>query len=102
MNQASLTPSRTISESIELTSVPVVKQCNSQYSCVQSALAEKPMYCPIFLNELAPEDRHQRKNWVAGLQLEFPTMMYHFMHGNNLGTLQFLWNTPIEGGGFYG
>lgn len=56
------------------------------------------MHCLIFLNELAPEDRHQRKNWIAGLKLEFPAMMYRFMHGNNLGTLTFVWKTS-EGGG---
>ena len=56
LNQSSLTPSRTISESIELTCVPVVKQCDSQYTAVQASLEEKDMYCPIFLNEFAPED----------------------------------------------
>ena len=61
-------------------------------------LLDKPMYCPIFLNELAPDDRYQRKNWVAGLKLEFPVMMYRFMHGNNLGTMIFLWKTPDTGG----
>ena len=25
-------------------------------------------------------------------------MMYRFMHGNNLGTLVFVWNVPKEGG----
>lgn len=98
LNQSSLTPARTISESIELTCVPVVKQCDSRYTAVQASLEEKAMYCPIFLNELAPEDRHQRRNWIAGLTLEFPAMMYRFMHGNNFGTLVFLWKTPKEGG----
>ena len=98
INQSLLTPARTISESIELTCVPVVKQCDSRYSIVQAALEEKAMYCPVFLNELAPEDRHQRRNWVAGLRLTFPVMMYRFMHGNNLGTLIFIWKSPVEGG----
>ena len=98
MNQSSLTPARTISESIELTCVPVVKQCDSRYTKVHAALEQKAMYCPIFLNEFAPDDRHQRRNWIAGLKLEFPAMMYRFMHGNKLGTLFFLWKTPKEGG----
>ena len=93
-----MTPARTITESIELTCIPVIDRCDSCYSQVQESLENKPMYCPIFLNELAPEDRHQRKNWIAGLKLEFPAMMYRFMHGNNLGTLTFVWKTS-EGGG---
>lgn len=86
---SSLTPTRTISESIEFVCVPVVNKCDSCYSAVQASLEKQPMYSLVFLNEFAPEDRHQRKNWVAGLKLEFPAMLYHFMHGNNLGTLTF-------------
>ena len=85
-------------ESIELTCIPVIDRCDSCYSQVQESLENKLMHCLIFLNELAPEDRHQRKNWIAGLKLEFPAMMYRFMHGNNLGTLTFVWKTS-EGGG---
>ena len=98
VNQASLTPARTISESIELVPVEVVSQCSSQYADIQTALSTKPMYTPVFANDFAPEDRHQRKNWFAGLKLVSPSMMYRFMHGNNLGTLVFVWNVPKEGG----
>ena len=95
---SSLTPTRTISESIELICIPVVNKCDSCYSAVQASLKKHPMYSPIFLNDFAPDDRHQCKNWVAGLKLEFPAMLYCFMHGNNLGTLTFVWKTT-EGGG---
>ena len=95
---SSLTPTRTISESIELVCVPVVNKCDSYYSVVQASLLKHPMYSPIFLNDFAPDDRHQRKNWVAGLKLEFPAMLYRSVHGNNLGTLTFVWKTT-EGGG---
>ena len=98
LNQSSLTPARTISESIELTYVPVVEECDSRYTAVQASLEEKAMYCPMFVNEFAPKDRHQRRNWIAGLTLQCPAMMYRFMHGNNLGTLVFLWKIPAEGG----
>ena len=94
----SLTPARTISKSIELIPIPVVRQCVSSYTSIQKSLKEKAFYSPIFLNEFAPDDRHQSKNWIAGLKLEFPGMMYRFMHGNNLGTLVFVWRTPKAGG----
>ena len=96
--RSSLTPPRSISESIELLPIQVVHQCKPQYLKVQQILMEKEMYSPIFLNELAPDDCHERKNWLVGMQLDFPTMMYRFMHGNNLGTLAFLWRTPQLGG----
>ena len=95
---SSLTPTRTISESIELACVPVVSECDSCYSVVQASLEKQPMYSPIFLNEFAPDDRHQRKNWVAVLKLEFPAMLYRFMHDNNLGTLTFVWKADDGGG----
>ena len=61
VNQASLTPARTISESIELVPVEVVSQCSSQYADIQTALSTKPMYTPVFANDFVPEDCHQRK-----------------------------------------
>ena len=59
VNQASLTPARTISESITLILVEVVSQCSSQYADIQTALSTKPMYTPVFANDSAPEDHHQ-------------------------------------------
>ena len=50
---SSLTPTRTISESIELNGVPVVSKCDSCYSVVQASLEKQPMYSLIFLNEFA-------------------------------------------------
>ena len=45
---SSLTPIRTISESIELVRVPVVNKCDSCYSAVQASLEKHPMNSPIF------------------------------------------------------
>lgn len=98
VNRSSLTPCRTISESIELFPVPVVTHCKPEYSRIQQIILDKDHYQPILLSEFAPDDRHARKNWLSQLQLEVPAMMYRFMHGNNLGTLAFLWKTPKEGG----
>ena len=98
INQGSLTPCRSISESIQLQHIPVIELYKPQYSKLQQLLLGKGFYEPIFLNEYAPEDRHARKNWFCGLELGVPTMLYRFMHGNNLGTLNFLWKTPMHGG----
>ena len=89
--QGSLTPCRSISESIQLQHLPVTELYKPQYSKLQQLLLGKGFYDPIFLNEYAPEDHYARKNWFCGLELGVPTMLYRFMHGNNLGTLNFLW-----------
>ena len=44
-----------------------------------------------FANDFSPDDRFQRKNWFANFKLAIPCMLYRFMHGNNLGTLSFVW-----------
>ena len=51
---SSLTPARTISESIELICIPVIDRCDCCYSQVQESLENKPMYCPIFFKWVGP------------------------------------------------
>ena len=55
----SLTP---VSESLELVPLQVVDKCKLDYQSIEEALVLKDVYCPIFANEFAPEDRFQRKN----------------------------------------
>ena len=40
--------------------------------------------------------RYVRKHWLDKLQLEVPIQMYRFSHGNNLGTLNFVWRLPSD------
>ena len=40
--------------------------------------------------------RYLRKRWLDKLQLEFPIQMYRFSHGNNIGTITFVWRLPSD------
>ena len=75
---------------LPVTSGPVL----SEYGVLEEKLRLLPMYEPIFVNEYAPEDRYSRRNWFAKLALPYPTCMYRYAYGNNLGTLTYIWKIP--------
>ncbi len=72
----SLTPARTISESLELLPIPVVDKCKTVYEKIEEELRLISMHEPIFANDFAPDDRFQRKNRFSGMKLAIPCMMY--------------------------
>jgi hypothetical protein len=45
------------------------------YSHLEEKLGDTPVYNPIYVNELAPHDRYQRRKWISGIQLSFPIML---------------------------
>ena len=78
-----------------LTTLPAFKgPVPSQYREVEQKLVEAPMYKPLFLNDLAPSDRFERRKWLFGMCLPFDTMLYKFAYGNHLGTLLYGWKVP--------
>ena len=77
---------------LPVTSGPVL----SEYDVLEEKLRLLPLYEPIFVNEYAPEDRYSRRNWLAKLALPYPTCMYRYAYGNNLGTLTYIWKI-LEG-----
>ena len=54
------------------------------------------MYEPIFVNEFAPSDLYERRKWVSGIKVSFPIMLYKYVYGNHLGTLNQIcaWKIP--------
>ena len=40
------------------------------------------------------QKRYSRRNWLAKLALPYPTCMYRYAYGNNLGTLTYIWKIP--------
>lgn len=66
------------------------------YSPFEEKLRNTPLYEPIFVNELAPQDRYQRRKWIAGIELSFPIMLYKYVYGNHLGTLVYAWRIPTD------
>lgn len=56
-----------------------------------------PLYEPLYVNDLAPPDRYQRRRWISGIKLSFPIMLYKYAYGNHIGTLIYAWKVPNDG-----
>ncbi len=69
---------------------------SSVYSHFEEKLRGTPVYEPIFINELAPHDRYERRKWISGIELSFPIMLYKYVYGNHLGTLVYAWRIPED------
>ena len=72
--------------------VPVLEE----YYTLHQLLLATSFYQPIFLNDLAPRERYDRRKWLSGIQLPFPIMLYRFAYGNHLGTLCYAWKIPDD------
>ena len=65
---------------------------------LKAKLLELPLYEPLFLNDMAPIDRYQRRKWLAELAFPSPSCcIIKYSYGNNLGTLVYAWKIPIDG-----
>lgn len=87
---------RQVEENILLEVRPSVLQCDPTYSEIQAKLCSLPPYEPVFVNDYSPPDRYVRKHWLEKLVLEFPVKLYRFSHGNNVGTMIFIWRLPLD------
>ena len=61
---------------------------------LEQKLSSLPLYQPLFLNDIAPADRFDRRKWLSGLFFPFATMIYKYAYENNLGTLTYAWRIP--------
>ena len=90
-------PVRVISDVIE---VRILEASNAtiseRYVPLLNLLSEKANYEPIFLNDIAPSDRYQRRHWLDKLDLPFRTMLYRCPYGNHLGVVSFIWKIPDD------
>ena len=68
----------------------------SHYQELEAELLKLPLYEPLFLNDIAPVDRYQRRKWFSEVTLPFPIMLYKYAYGNNLGTLVYAWRIPLD------
>ena len=53
-----------------------------------------PLYQPLFLNDIAPVDRLERRRWLSGISLPFPIIFYKYAYGNNAGILVYARRIP--------
>ena len=90
-------PIRSVDQSISVFTVAEVDgPTKSEYTELEEVMLSKEFYDPVFLNDLSPKERYQRRHWLENLHLQFPIMMYRFAYGSSIGTLCFAWRVPGE------
>ena len=90
----SIDPARTPSDHMIVTVHEASDSVPREYQQLQDSLGDT--YEPIHLEELAPEDRFERRAWLDHVALSVPFVMYCYQHGNFKGTEHFLWHIPHE------
>ena len=72
------------------------KEITPVYAPLIDALQMQPDYSVVFLQDYAPIDRFQCRQWLQKLQVPFNSMMYTYAHGNSFGSLRFIWKCGEE------
>ena len=84
-------------DNASLITLPVTEGLTpSMYSELKQKLEYLPLYKTLYVNDIAPCDRYERRKWVNGIQLSFPIMLYKYAYGNHLGTLLYAWHIPVD------
>ena len=69
----------------------------ARYKDLESVLSEKGEYAdPVFCNDYAPKDPQRRYLYFKEILLPFNCELYSYSHGNNLGSLWFIWRLPSD------
>ena len=66
----------------------------AEYSELEQSMLTLSLYQPLCVNDFAPAERYQRRQWLAKLQLPFLVMLYQYAYGNHLGTVTYAWRIP--------
>ena len=92
----SLEPRSVDDNSSLITLSPEGALSSSQYLDLERCLLDMPYYQPLYVNDIAPSDRLERRKWLASMSLPFTIMLYKFAYGNNRGTLVYAWRIPED------
>lgn len=69
----------------------------ARYLDLESMLSKKGEYLdPVFVNDFAPSNSQCRYLYFKELLLPFNCELYSYAHGNNLGSLWFIWRIPSD------
>ena len=91
----STSESQVVDDNTSLATLPICSDLvHSNYADVEENLRSLDFYKRVFINDFAPTDRFKRRAWMANLALPYPTYMYRYAYGNNLGTLSCIWKIP--------
>lgn len=72
------------------------KEVLSVYTLLIDTLQNQPLYTVVFLQDYAPKDRFQRRQWLQKLKVPFNAMVYVYAHGNSFRSLNFIWRIGEE------
>ena len=91
----SMTQSQVVDDNATLTTLPICSGLiHSDYADLEESLRSLDFYKPLFLNDYSKADRFKCRSWMVFLALPYPTYLYHYAYGNNLGTLAYIWKIP--------
>jgi hypothetical protein len=79
---SSETPLRVASDNFELHTLAVVPQINDQYKQVDNILTQRDIYIPLILQDMVPDDKLLRRDWISGMAFTVPVSHYTYHHGN--------------------
>ena len=90
-------PVRNPDEYSEMRKVPT-SSCPipEEFAQLEKVLSSSPDYQLVCLNDFAPSGNYDRKQWLLKLALPYPFRMYQYAHGNQLGTVSFVWKLPVD------
>lgn len=55
------------------------------------SLSQLQPFDPLFLYDIQPEDKFERRKWIENLTLPYPVKRYTHRFGNYLGNFHFVW-----------
>ena len=94
------TPVHSLSENIQLYSIPLIGIVPSLISALSSALEleSKEQYEPVFVNDFAPSEPLQKHRYIETLKkgLPFRCLMFCYAPGSNVGNQCYVWKVGNE------
>ena len=64
-----------------------------EYTDLDKALSDLPLYKAVCLNDFCPDDRYRWKVRLSHLSLPYAIKEYGYAYGNQLGTISFAWKS---------
>ena len=71
-------------------------QGHAAYDELKNDLSSTDIYKPLCLQDYAPKDRYDRRDWLQNLQLPFPVSVYTYCSGNYYGNTTYAWRLPED------
>jgi hypothetical protein len=91
LNNSAEEPVRSISDSWSMRAIPVSDKLEPSYAPLHEALINLDVFEPVFLYNIQPDDRFDRRNWLEKLTLPYPCKLYSHSFGNYFGNFNFVW-----------